>query len=132
MIRSITTALFLTLAPMAGAQDASIEGTISGQIDAFKADDFATAFTFASPSIQNIFRTPENFGAMVRGGFPMVWRPSSVIFLDQREIAGRIFQEVDVQGPDGAFYVLDYQMIEIDGMWRINGVDIRPGRQFGA
>ena len=128
--------LFLSLALLVGstafAQDAEIEATIYNQIEAFKADDFATAFEFASPMIQGIFGNPSNFGAMVKGGYPMVARPLSVDFLDLREIAGRLFQQVQIQGPDGAFYILDYEMIQLNGGWRINGVQILPGRQFGA
>ena len=36
----------------------AIEDVISSQIDAFLRDDFATAFTFASPNIQRLFGTP--------------------------------------------------------------------------
>ena len=70
---------FLSLA-MAKAESQSssspaIESVISKQIEAFRADDFATAFTFASPNIRSMFGTPDNFGVMVRRGYPMVWRP---------------------------------------------------------
>ena len=49
-----------------------IEATINRQIEAFQADDFATAFTFASPTIQGMFGTSDRFGAVVRQGYPMV------------------------------------------------------------
>ena len=55
---------------------------ISEQIDALRADDFATAFTFASPGIQRMFGSPARFGAMVREGYPMVRRPRDVRFLE--------------------------------------------------
>ena len=60
--------LIFGLAFAASAQNAEVEATIDGQIEAFLADDFNRAFTFASPNIQQIFRTPENFGLMVRQG----------------------------------------------------------------
>ena len=108
--------------PRAEAQGADIEATIAAQIEAFQADDFAQAFTYASPNIQGIFQTPENFGRMVRGGYPMVWRPSAVEYLDLRERSGFLFQDVLITDQDGKQHVLEYQMIELDGQWKINGV----------
>ena len=69
-MRRLLLALSLSagLASGAFAQSEEIEANIAAQIKAFEADDFVTAFTFASPNIQNLFRTPENFGAMVRNG----------------------------------------------------------------
>lgn len=112
------------LASAAIAQNAEIEANIAAQIQAFKADDFATAFTFASPNIQNLFRTPENFGAMVRNGYPMVWRPADVRFLELREIAGALWQKVMITDGDGRVHILDYQMVQQENGWKINGVQL--------
>ena len=119
-------ALALAAALPAAAQEApaAIRGTIQNQIDAFLQDDFETAFGYASPSIRNMFRTPENFGAMVRNGYPMVWRPRDVQFGELREIGGALWQMVTVVDAEGRAHVLDYRMIEVDGAWRINGVQI--------
>ena len=74
--------LLAALGSGAGAQDAqgAIREVISDQIAAFEADDFATAFGFASPAIREMFGTPDRFGRMVREGYPMVWRPGGVRF----------------------------------------------------
>lgn len=109
-------------APVAQAQNADIEATISAQLEAFKVDDFDQAFTYASPTIQGLFRTPENFGNMVRGGYPMVWRPSEVTYLELKETAGFLFQRVMITDAEGAVHLLEYQMVEMDGAWKINGV----------
>ena len=53
--------------PVAAQQD-EIRGVISAQVEAFLANDFATAFSFASPSIKGLFGSPERFGQMVRQG----------------------------------------------------------------
>lgn len=103
-----------------------IQGTIQSQIDALLQDDFATAFAFASPSIRSIFRTPENFGAMVRNGYPMVWRPSDVRFGPLREIEGGLWQQVLIQDEKGRRFVLEYLMEQVDGAWRISGVQVVP------
>ncbi len=112
------------LASGASAQNAEIEANISAQIQAFKADDFATAFTFASPNIQRLFGSPENFGIMVRRGYPMVWRPTDVRFLELREINGALWQKVMVVDGDGRIHILDYQMIRQENGWKINGVQL--------
>ncbi|WP_170526035.1 DUF4864 domain-containing protein [Ruegeria arenilitoris] len=112
------------LATAAVAQSGDIEANIAAQIEAFKADDFATAFTFASPNIQTMFRTPENFGAMVRNGYPMVWRPAEIRFLELRQISGFWWQKVMVVDAKGRVHILDYQMVQLENGWKINGVQL--------
>ncbi|MGP6086916.1 DUF4864 domain-containing protein [Antarctobacter jejuensis] len=119
------------------AQDAltpnpAIEGTIQSQIDAFLKDDFGAAFDFASPSIRYMFRTPENFGAMVRRGYPMVWRPSDVEFGPLRTIDGELSQQVLVSDAEGKRFVLEYQMVQVDGAWRIAAVKVLPAPGVSA
>ncbi len=109
-----------------------IERTIQSQIEAFKSDDFSTAFTFASRSIQSIFGSPERFGSMVQNGYPMVWRPTEMKFLELRNEGGRLWQKVMVRDRSGALHVLDYQMIETDQGWRINGVQLLETPDVGA
>ena len=111
---------------------AGIEGTIRSQIQAFEADDFARAFTFASPSIQRLFGTPENFGTMVRRGYPMVWRPGEVRFGELRDINGALWQKVIIQDQDGVTHVLAYRMIQQNGEWLISGVQILQQPEVAA
>lgn len=116
--------LLAGLSGPAAAQNAAIESVIDNQIDAFLADDFARAFTFASPVIRDLFRTPENFGVMVRKGYPMVWRPADVRYLELREIGGSLWQTVQVTDADGNVHLLDYQMIPGEDGWKINAVQL--------
>lgn len=101
-----------------------IEATISAQIDAFLDDDFARAFTFASPNIQGMFGSSERFGQMVKRGYPMVWRPGDVQYLELREVSGNLWQRVLIRDQVGGVHMLDYQMIRTGEGWRINGVQI--------
>lgn len=110
----------------------AIRGVIQSQIDAFRADDFARAFTFASPGIKRIFENPDRFGTMVREGYPMVWRPSAVEFGDLREIAGALWQRVIVTDAEGRVHVLDYQMVPAGDGWQINGVQLLRAPDVGA
>lgn len=109
-----------------------IESVITRQIEALKKDDFVGAFAFASPMIRGIFETPERFGRMVVQGYPMVWRPSEVRFLDLNEIEGRLHQTVMVRDAEGRIHILDYEMIESDGGWQINGVQLVRAPSVGA
>ncbi|MGB5560310.1 MAG: DUF4864 domain-containing protein [Paracoccaceae bacterium] len=122
----------LLAGPPVAAQEAGIEGTIRSQIDAFLADDFATAFTFASPMIKGIFGNPDNFGMMVRQGYPMVWRPSDVRFLDLKDIGGRSVQRVQILDQAGVPYIAEYEMIQTVDGWQINGVRIEQAPEVGA
>ena len=110
----------------------AIRTTITGQFDAFRKDDVATAFSFASPTIKGLFGSPERFGAMVREGYPMVWRPSDVRFLELRRVAGNLWQRVMVTDAAGSTHVLDYQMIETPDGWQINAVQLLPAAGVGA
>lgn len=114
------------------AQQEPIQSTITAQFEALRADDFAAAFSFASPTIQGIFGTPENFGLMVQQGYPMVYRPEDVKMLELRDISGRLYQRVFVRGGDGRGYMLDYQMVETKDGWKINGVDLISSPDLGA
>ncbi len=105
-------------------REPDIENTISSQIDAFLKDDFAAAFTYASPNIQGMFGGPERFGQMVRQGYPMVWRPDDVQFLELRDVSGNLWQKVMIRDQQGGTHVLDYQMIQTGDGWKINGVQI--------
>lgn len=101
-----------------------IEATIGAQIDAFLEDDFAKAFTFASPDIQGMFGSSERFGQMVRNGYPMVWRPDDVRYLELRDVAGNLWQRVQILDKFGKIHALDYQMVQTSEGWRINGVQL--------
>lgn len=130
-MRSWTIGLIAALA-MAGsamAQDVlapvpGIEEVISRQMMAFEGDDFDEAFGFASPGIQRLFQNPDNFGEMVREGYPMVWRHGDVTFGDLRQSKGALWQRVIVTDSAGAVHALDYRMEQVDGEWRIAGVQI--------
>ena len=136
-MRQLLLSLVLLCLPVLSAQaqearNPAIETVIRQQFDAFRAEDVGTAFSFASPGIKGMFGTPENFGRMVRDGYPMVWRPAGVQFLDLRRVAGNLWQRVMVTDQAGRTHLLDYQMIETDQGWQINGVQILPQAGVGA
>ncbi|MBT0955920.1 DUF4864 domain-containing protein [Alphaproteobacteria bacterium KMM 3653] len=119
----------------AAAQDApgaALRGVISDQIDAIGVDDYARAFTFASPFIQGLFRTPENFGAMVERGYPMVAAPRSVDFGETRAEGPLFFQDVIFEDAQGRFFTLEYEMIRGPDGFVINGVTLKQPPEVGV
>ena len=112
------------------AQADGINETISRQIEAFKRDDAETAFSFASPTIQKQFGTPEVFMSMVARGYPQVYRPRSFRFAERATQGRTTLQKVIVVGPDGVAVAALYEMIKVDDRWRINGCRIAklPGQ----
>lgn len=122
----------MCLSGTAWAQSDEITATIGAQVEAFQADDLDRAFGYASPNIRRIFRTPENFGAMVQNGYPMVWRPTDLRFLELREIAGALWQKVQVTDAQGRVHLLDYQMINSGNEWKINAVQLLEPPQINV
>jgi len=105
---------------------------IEGQIEALSRDDGVTAFGFASPDIQETFRTPEQFMRMVRSSFKPVYRPRSYTFETPIMVDGQHTQPVRFIGPDGRGVVALYQMErQSDGSWRIAGVTLHPTSERG-
>lgn len=120
------------LSPAAQAQDAPIQQTIQAQLDAMAADDFVRAYDYASPNIRRLFGPVENFEAMVKRGYPMVWQHQAVKMLELRRVAGNLWQRVLVTDLQGRSFLLDYMMVETPDGWQINAVQLLPPQEVGA
>lgn len=112
------------LAPAFAAEprDGAIKSVITRQLEAFQRDDAGGAFAFASPTIQGIFGDADTFIGMVKRGYPQVYRPKAFAFTGIADRDGKLYQRVRIEGADGKAVTAVYEMIEIDGQWRINGV----------
>jgi hypothetical protein len=122
--------MLLARAASAAAQadpDAEAAGRIvMQQLDAFRRDDFDTAFGFASAEIHELFDRPR-FEAMVRTGYPEIARSvSAIIDGSERGPGGRLYLLVRVRGANGQGLQAVYEMVLEHGHWRINGVVARP------
>ncbi|EPX81715.1 DUF4864 domain-containing protein [Litoreibacter arenae] len=125
-------AVFVAQSAVAEERIAGIENTIRSQVDAFLAEDAPTAFSYASPNIKRLFGTPERFGMMVQKGYPMVWSPSEVRFLELRRQGPLVFQKVLFMDANGAPHVLEYNMLQTEGGWLIDGVQYLAAPPVGA
>lgn len=135
LIRAFGLALATMLQPPSAmaveeADRAAGQIVIDRQIEAFRRDDAAGAFSFASPTIREMFGSDERFMAMVRDGYKAVYRQRSYEFGPVRDVDDGFEQAVRIQDNEGvdwdAVYTLQRQP---DGSWRISGCRLvkRPG-----
>jgi hypothetical protein len=111
-------------------ESAAIQQVIRAQLDAFAADDAAKAYSYASPGIRGMFRAPEIFIGMVRQGYPVVYRPASVVFLKAEKDGEEILQPVQMTDAEGQLWIALYTMQrQSGGNWLTNGC--RLGRSQG-
>ncbi|MBE9028894.1 DUF4864 domain-containing protein [filamentous cyanobacterium LEGE 11480] len=105
----------------------AIRSVVEAQLQAFQQDDAEAAFEFASPGIQELFRTPTNFLQMVRQSYQPVYRPRSVMFEELTLLQDLPTQPVLLLSPDGdpvrALYLMENRTT---GSWRITGCYLLP------
>lgn len=112
---------------------AAIQTVIAQQLEAFRHDDAGAAFAQASPMIQQMFGTPENFITMVQRGYPPVYRPRQSAFGPLVNENDQLIQKVEIVGPDGVNYLALYAMEkQPDGTWKINGCQLNASESVGA
>lgn len=120
-------------AQVSASDQTAIRGVIESQVEAFRRDDGAAAFGYASPNIQGMFGTAETFMDMVRQGYRPVYRPQVFEFREIVTLHGMVTQKVHVIGPDGrpvtAFYPMAQQP---DGSWRIEGCYLQAPEEHQA
>ncbi|MGY4749010.1 DUF4864 domain-containing protein [Pannonibacter sp. Q-1] len=106
---------------------------IQQQMQAFRRNDAAGAFSFATPGLQQQFMTPDIFINMVKEVYMPVYRPKSVSFGKLRQTKSGPVQEVFVTGPDGDDWLALYSFAQReDGTWGISGCILRKDKGFQA
>ena len=95
------------------------------QLEAFRRDDYDTAFTFASAEIQTQFDR-QSFEVMVRRGYPEIARSTFAAVVKTELVPeGSAYVTVKIRGANGQSIEALYELVWQDG-WRINGVVTRP------
>ncbi len=112
----------LAQTPAPADQD-QFKSIISGQLEAFKQDQGAKAYSYAAPAVQQIFPNVESFLSMVERGYPPVFRNQGYEFGSlAQDDAGRPVQQVKITGMDGEHYLAAYTLQQQpDGSWKIAG-----------
>jgi Domain of unknown function (DUF4864) len=99
---------------------------VMGQLEAFRRNDYDTAYTFASAMIRERFDRPA-FEAMVKGGYPEIARSATAVVAgSQAAPDGSLALLVKIRGAGGRAIEAVYEMVREGGAWRINGVATRP------
>jgi hypothetical protein len=117
-------------AAVAQAQSAKDSATAAAepvvrQLEAFRRDDYDTAYTFASEEIRLQFDRLR-FEVMVRSGYPEIARSILADVLDtELQPGGLAYVTVRIRGANGQTVEALYEMVW-QGAWRINGVATRP------
>ena len=111
---------------IADVDRAAIRSTISSQLEAFQRDDADGAFELASPEIQALFGTVDNFMRMVRADYQPVYRPRSVLFGDLTTVDGLPTQQVMILSDKGLVKALYLMQKQPEDSWRIAGCYLVP------
>lgn len=119
-------ASFAAMAEDLAPRDArAVRAIIEAQLDAFRKDDAARAFSYAAEGIRENFGSAERFIEMVRRSYPVVYRPRSVQFDPPVMIEGEVVQPVRMTDAEGRAWLAVYPMQrQPDGGWRINGCQL--------
>ena len=103
---------------------------IERQLAAFAKDDALEAYSYAAPSIKQIFPDPRIFMAIVEAQYPAVYRHRSFEFGPSREKEGGLAQAVTFIDGDGQVWTALYSLEkEEDGHWTITGCAIAKSQE---
>ena len=118
--------LAATAAGQGGDPRTAMTRTVLDQLAAFRRDDWATAYTYASSTIQARFGL-EAFRQMVTSGYAPIARSAKATVSHVEVVdSGHGVVEVRVEGANGDTVDALYELVDEQGSWRINGVLTRP------
>ena len=83
---------------------------IECQLAAFAKDDANKAFSFAAPNVRKALGSAVNFMSMVRSDYPLVYRPSSEVFLTAVENDGDVTQRMQMVDSNGNAWLASYSL----------------------
>ena len=108
--------------PIPELEAAKVREVVIAQLSALAVDDAEKAFETATPAVREAIGSSGRFLAMVRGAYPMVYRPASVSFHKPEEDEGAVLQLVEIKDERSkswlALFALEQQP---DRTWRISG-----------
>jgi hypothetical protein len=99
---------------------------IQKQLEAFAADDAQGAFKFASPGIKAMAGNAENFMALVKGQYGVVYRHTSAAFLKPTIIGKEALVKVRLTDEKGVVWMVAYTLeLQKNKEWLISGCHIQ-------
>jgi Domain of unknown function (DUF4864) len=129
---SVVLAFFTLVAPPALAAEkvtpadkSAIEKVIRDQLDAFTRDDAQRAFAHATPEIQRMFGTSDDFIRMVRDSYQPVYRSSAVEFVKLVRVDDEWVQAVQLVDDEGRVWRALFTMKrQPDKSWKVGGCQL--------
>ena len=115
--------------PLSELEAAKVREVIVQQLSALAVDDAEKAFATATPEVRQQIGSSNRFLSMVRGAYPMVYRPESVRFHKPEADEGSVLQMVEITDKNNkswlALFALEQQP---DASWRISGCVVAENR----
>ena len=112
--------------PSSEALKKEFTDTIEGQLAAFRAGDYAKAYTYAATPIKGMF-TAEVFEKMVKSAYPVIANSRTVEFGLAFDVDDEAVISVRVENPEKVSVLYQYMLRREDGKWKINGVsEVKP------
>lgn len=126
----VMTALAALMVPALAQDDAAPwQASVTGQIEAFRAEDGAAALDFAGEAFRVQFEgQPEAFyAAIIASGYEAIVNSRSHSFGEFNKVSDtRVLQVVDFVGPEQGLYQALYELGDEPGEgWRVLGVVLR-------
>jgi len=117
-------------APTEAAPESAWQGVITGQIEAFRHGDGATALDLSGTGFKVRYQDPEAFYEdLVRSGYePLVRSRFHSFGSFERMGEVMVMQLVEFVGPDQFFYEALYQLVLEPEGWRVQSVMLRQGQ----
>ncbi len=106
-----------------------IQRIVVAQFEAFADDDADRAFQTATPAVQAAIGNSGHFLAMVRGAYPMVYRPVSIHFQKPEVEDGNVLQLVEIRDADDKSWLVLFALErQPDDTWRISGCAVAENK----
>lgn len=97
-----------------------VQAVILEQLHAFEQDDADAAFATATPEVREQIGSALRFLALVRGNYPMVYRPAGIAFLAPETDEGQVRQLVSIRDSDQKTWIVLFSLErQPDRSWRI-------------
>lgn len=129
------TAVLVGMAALAGAlpahaqadkNESAVIEVIQQQLDAFAADDAEQAFKYAAPSIKAMSGNAQNFMALVKTRYSVVYRNSNAAFLKPVILGKAALVRVRLTDENGVNWMAAYTLErQTNQEWLISGCQIQ-------
>lgn len=132
-VGAVTAPATLGATPLSSAEENAIRLVIVAQLNAFADDDADSAFATATPTVRAAIGEAARFLSMVRGAYPMVYRPAVVDFLKPEEESGEVMQLVQLRDNHDKSWLVTFALErQPDGSWRISGCQVAENKWRSA